>query len=158
MNTFHSAATQWGCDHEDTARQQYVKLMSDTHDNFVLSDSGLILHPDMPFFGATPDGIVSCDCCGDGIVEIKCPFCKRNAKLVDAADDGKFCLTRTTDGALELKHTHPYYYQVQMQIFVSQTDYCDFVVWTEDDIHLERIEPNEEFWAKATWKKALRNT
>ena len=66
---FHSKATQRGCDHEQTARQQYCDLMNDTHENFVIRESGLTLHPDMPFFGATPDGIVSCDCCGEGFLK-----------------------------------------------------------------------------------------
>ena len=66
---FHSKATQRGCDHEQTARQQYCDLMNDTHENFVIRESGFTLHPDMPFFGATPDGIVSCDCCGEGFLK-----------------------------------------------------------------------------------------
>ena len=124
--------------------------MNDTHENFVIRESGLTLHPDMPFFGATPDGIVSCDCCGEGILEVKCPFCKRSLHLTEAADDRKFCLKTTTDGTLSLKETHQYYFQVQMQIAVCQTDYCDFVVWTEHDIHLERIEPNHRFSTHAS--------
>ena len=136
----------------------------------------ITLHPDMPFFGVTPDGIVSCDCCGEGIVscdccgegivscdccgegivscdccgegivEVKCPFCKRSLHLAEAADDGKFCLQTTTDGTLRLKEAHQYYYQVQMQIAVCQKDYCNFVVWTEQDLHFERTVPNHEFW------------
>ena len=78
---------------------------------------------------------------------MKCPFCKRNAALIDAANDGKFCLAPTADCELKLKAIHQYYYQVQMQIFVCQKDLCDLVVWTEDDIHLERLEPNAKFWA-----------
>lgn len=149
-HAFYSKATQWGCDHEQTARQQYCDLMNDTHENFAIRESGLSLHPDMPFFGATPDGIVSCDCCGEGILEVKCPFCKRSLHLAEAADDGKFCLQTTTDGTLHLKEAHQYYYQIQMQIAVCQKDYCDFVVWTEQDLHLERVEPNPEFWTNAS--------
>lgn len=39
-----------------------------------------------------------------------------------------------------------YFIQVQCQLFCSNKTYCDFVVWTEKDIHIERIYPNEEFW------------
>ena len=120
IHLFNSKATQWGCDHEKIALQQYCGLMSQTRE-FFIRDSGLILHHDMPFFGATPDGIVSCDCCGDGIAEMKCPFCQRNAAIIDAANDGKFCLAPTADGELKLKATHQYY-QVQMQIcFAKKT-------------------------------------
>ena len=41
-----------------------------------------------------------------------------------------------------------YYFQVQTQIFVCQKEYCDFVVWTEQDMHIERFEPNEDLWEK----------
>ena len=36
--------------------------------------------------------------------------------------------------------------QVQCQPFCTQMNYCDFVVWTEEDIHFERIYPDESFW------------
>ena len=39
-----------------------------------------------------------------------------------------------------------------MQTVVCQChkDYCHFVVWTEQDMHLERTEPNHEFWTYAS--------
>jgi len=51
-----------------------------------------------------------------------------------------------------LKTTHPYYSQVQCQIFTSSTDYCDFAVWTEVDFTTIRIEPDHEFWASCQLK------
>ena len=36
--------------------------------------------------------------------------------------------------------------QVQCQLFCSNASYCDFVLWTNEDIHIERIYPDEEFW------------
>ena len=38
--------------------------------------------------------------------------------------------------------------QVQCQLFCSKKIYCDFIVWTEKDVHIERIYPNEEFWLR----------
>ena len=38
------------------------------------------------------------------------------------------------------------YMQVQCQLFCTQRSYCDFVVWTEKDVHIERIYPDESFW------------
>ena len=34
----------------------------------------------------TPDSLISCDCCGEGCVEVKCPYCKRN-DTVDKASN-----------------------------------------------------------------------
>ena len=35
---------------------------------------------------------------------------------------------------------------MQCQLFCTKRTYCDFVVWTETDIHIERIYPNQSFW------------
>ena len=44
-----------------------------------------------------------------------------------------------------LKRNHSYYYQCPLQLFVTQRLYCDFVVWTQQDIHIERITKDEVF-------------
>lgn len=61
----------YGCKHEAQARGAYEKLMSQEHAGFSCMDSGLWLNPKWPYMGSTPDGIVTCDCHGTGICEIK---------------------------------------------------------------------------------------
>ena len=34
----------------------------------------------------------------------------------------------------------------------GDADYCDFIVWTERDMHIERINPYVEFWELALMK------
>lgn len=41
-----------------------------------------------------------------------------------------------------------YYYQVQMQIFVSNLLYCDFVIWSPNIFFKQRIYPDFEFCNK----------
>lgn len=36
--------------------------------------------------------------------------------------------------------------QVQCQLFCANRSYCDFIVWTENDVHIERILPDQQFW------------
>ena len=57
---FTSKATCWGCEHEKTAQELYVKSMSSCHENFQIRDSGLVISSDYPYLGVSPDGIVSC--------------------------------------------------------------------------------------------------
>ena len=38
------------------------------------------------------------------------------------------------------------YMQVQCQIFCTKSSYCDFVLWTKEEVHMERIYPDEQFW------------
>ena len=54
-----SVACQYGCKHENIAREEYIESYSKIHKTFFVIKSGLILHPSYPFFGATLDGIVN---------------------------------------------------------------------------------------------------
>ena len=63
---FQTQATRWGCDHEKTARESYLRRAQDHHLNFTVSESGLIINPKYPYLGATPDGCINCDCCEYG--------------------------------------------------------------------------------------------
>ena len=68
---FSTSATKWGCQHEKTALEEYKQSNSDHHKNLKVSDSGLFISIEYPFIGASPDGLIECCCCGQGICEIK---------------------------------------------------------------------------------------
>ena len=138
---FTTAATAWGCGHEKDALEEYQKRMETTHDGFKMETSGFVISDKFPFIGASPDSIVECNCCGKGTVEVKCPYCVRD-KLVEE----KVACLENVDGRTQLSRTHQYYYQVQTQIFVCNVDYSDFVVWTKEGIHQERVAPDNDLW------------
>ena len=71
LSKFKTAATAWGHDHENVARKTYWNIMSKTHSNFHVSICGFFINVQYPFIGASPDGLVTCTCCGEGICEIK---------------------------------------------------------------------------------------
>ena len=74
LSKFRGSATCWGCEHESTVRGKYESMNLEKHCNFSVSDCGFFINFDYPFIGASPDGLVTCYCCGDGICEIKvCP-------------------------------------------------------------------------------------
>ena len=56
------------------------------------------------------------------------------------------------DGELKLKRNHAYFYQVQMQIKLSHTQYCDFFVWKKNDLFVERKFPDINFIDNALTK------
>ncbi|KAL1268558.1 hypothetical protein QQF64_033921 [Cirrhinus molitorella] len=68
---FSTEATRWGQVNEERARANYISMMQDHHEDFQVQASGFIINPDIPWIGATPDGMVTCTCHGDGILEIK---------------------------------------------------------------------------------------
>jgi len=148
---FSTAATNWGCQHEKEALEVYKNLMDKHHEDLIISDCGFYISEDNPYIGASPDGLVSCKCCGTGSIEVKCPFCKKHDFILDATDDKKFCLEQNGT-SITLKSSHPYFYQVQTQTMVCKKQYCDFFLWTEKDYHLERVYPDAEFWQKCLEK------
>ncbi len=141
---FKSRATQWGCEHEDQARKIYQKEMRKKHANLTLSKNGLIISPSYPFMGASPDGIIECSCCGYGVLEIKCPYSCRDKTLQERVDESKFYLSKI-GGDLSLDVYHAYYFQVQLQLKLSGANYCDFAVWNEDDLFIQRLTLDEPF-------------
>ena len=146
---FSNNATRWGCSHEKEAFKKYSKEMALCHQNFTAVQSGLVINPEYPFMGASPDGITQCSCCGSGCLEVKCPYCKRYDASLSESIDKHSCL-EMVDGKLQLRKSHQYYYQVQCQLFLSRKDFCDFVVWTPKDFHCERIETDHKLWQEAS--------
>lgn len=88
---------------------------------------------------------MECSCCGKGTLEIKCPYSCRDKAFEEASKDKSFYLQSNDEGDLLLTKDHVYYYQIQMQMEVCQTEYCDFVVWSKDQLLCQRILYDKEF-------------
>ena len=76
-----------GNENENHARHKYCEYMSKSHVNHSVDLSGVILNPDFPYLGASPDGIVNCLCCGVGCLEIKCSSRYRDNLIEDMIFD-----------------------------------------------------------------------
>ncbi|XP_058826135.1 uncharacterized protein LOC131686035 [Topomyia yanbarensis] len=120
------------------------------HTNVTNRKSGLVIAPKYPYFAASPDQIVQCDCCGVVVVEVKCPF---NFDLLNKEEGINMLLhrqqpyiRRDNNGNLEMCHSHPYYYQVQMQTFLTGASYGIFLVWAPRFSVFVKVDRNEEFW------------
>ena len=123
-----NVAVCWGKNHEAAAKEAYERLTGVT-----VECCGLILEAD-GILGCTPDGRA-----GGRLLEVKCPYKHRDNTVQDAAlTDSAFCL----DANLNLKEGHPYYHQVQGQLWLSGCSQCDFVVWTNVDMFLLRVSKN----------------
>ena len=89
--------------------------------------------PNQPFLCASPDGLASCDCCGEGLVKIKCPYCARDSPIaeVECLKDNK--LNSNPKTFLPSPNANA----------VTGRDYSDFVLWSKKEMVVERTEPNE---------------
>ena len=94
-----------------------------------------------------PDGLVTDVTSPDpnGILEIKCPFKYRNLDPVEAARNKDFCC-ELKDGIPTLKKQHSYYYQFQGQMAITSRKWCDFVIYSNDKVSVERIPFDETQW------------
>ena len=120
----HVPAIKWGVENESVARQLYTNVMSTKHDNFACNLTGLWVSPLYPHLGASSDGVTTCGCHGDGLVEIKCPFSARHANSLSS----QTCGFLTEAGFLD--HKHHYYTQVQGQLMITDQLFCDYFIWT----------------------------
>ena len=80
------------------------------------------------------------------VVEIKCPFLGRDLDPKAAFLAYNVGGIYNADGKMELKTSHPYYFQVQTQMAVSGLQKCDFVTYTNKSIHIVEIDFNKKFW------------
>lgn len=55
-------------------------------------------------------------------------------------------MEKTSDTQCRLKESHPYYAQVQGQMGVTGAMWCDFIVYTNVGIYVQRIPFNSHFW------------
>lgn len=103
-------ATAFGHEHEPEAIAAY----EDQAECLVIS-TGLHVHAEHDWLAASPDGLVG----HDGLIEVKCPFRATYTTLA------------------EVPH---YAAQIQLQLACTMRDWCDFVIWRDGEISVERVE------------------
>lgn len=111
----------------------------------VVKDCGLSLLANRAYLEASSDGRVydPASTLQSGVLEIQCPY-SIDGKLIkkeQVADIvnthvSKFFLEQSGD-QLALKRNSRYYCQVQGEMAILKIPWCDFVVWTMVDIHIE---------------------
>ncbi len=96
---FENDAMRWGVETEDQARAMY-----ELNSGNAVDEVAFIEHSE--YVGVSPDGLV-----GDkGLLEIKCPTSTTQVKR-----------------ALSGKYSEDYKAQIQMQLWVSNREWCDFL-------------------------------
>ena len=86
---------------------------------------------------------VHCDCCGDGLLKIKCPITL--AGLDPNATTMTF-VEEDASGYKVVKKTHQYYSQVVFQMGVTNRSWCDLVVFSPAGHLTIRVEQDHERW------------
>ena len=131
-----------GISTEIHAKEKYKSITRRHHKNITYHDPGMTISQDHVFISATPDLEINCSCHGKGLVEVKCPA----TVIAKTPDADNYSHLERNEGILKLKHTSPYYYQVQGQMGITNSQYVDFFVFSFEGHHLVRIPFNQDFW------------
>ncbi|XP_026163897.1 uncharacterized protein LOC113131059 isoform X2 [Mastacembelus armatus] len=93
---------------------------------------GLVIHPNAPWLGAVPDGLVydPNEKHRFGLVHVKCIGF---SSLIQCT----FLTCR--DGVLQLKTGHSLYWHIQGQMMVTGTSWCDLFVFSKEDLLVQRV-------------------
>ncbi|XP_076859854.1 uncharacterized protein LOC143512923 [Brachyhypopomus gauderio] len=115
-----------------TAVEEYCRT---AHVNY--SPCGFVIHPDAPWMCASPDGLVydPSESPPYGLVEVKCPNVK---SFLDCS------YVRLDKGCLRLHKQHAYYWQIQSQMLITGLEWCDFVVFANEDLLIQRVYKDDE--------------
>ena len=119
-------ALKYGREKEIYAVNEFFNFFSKHHKHAKLSDCGLFLDVASPFIGASPDRIISCDCCPDACLEVKCPYSINFKSPRDP--DAKLSYLIYKDNEFYLNRNHKYSTQCQMQLGVTGLKKCYFMV------------------------------
>ena len=141
-NFFSTAATRYSTQYESKAREEYKMEMVKYYRNFELQPTGLNVNEKFPQLGASPDGLIYCNCHGHRILEKKCPHKYKND--FEKFENNKNFLLDLND---LIKINHEYNYcQVQGQIPVlDNRNYCDYYIWSKNEQKICRVEKNDSF-------------
>lgn len=71
LETRFESATRHSTENEDKARKTFKLYMEVNHQNFQIEQCGLFVSDSYSECGASPEGLCSCDCCGEYLLEIK---------------------------------------------------------------------------------------
>ena len=146
-----------GRKYEPIAREQYIEMMKlKLNRDVIVRETGLVIQPNLFWLAASPDGMVSDnnELTFFGLIEIKCPFSKRNTDPDDIVTDKKFYVG-IDNGKPYLKQSHSYYTQIQMAMGLSQVTYCDFIVYTFKGMMIVRTPLDREYFKNMVEKLSI---
>ena len=144
-----------GIRNEKPARNHYKREMQNIRSSDLkVFNSGLVVHPQIPFLGTSPDGKVidpSFTYLPCGLLEIKCPYKGCHKTLDEKCGETGFYLNKQGESyhlKTESGKGKLYYDQIQGQMALSGLPWCDFVVYLvgSQEMAVERIYFKKDYW------------
>ena len=147
---------RWGQENEQRAIKCYIEDRLTVGEEMTVTPSGPHLMSNKSYLGASSDGIVLCtnvDTLHRGCVEVKCPYSIEKSVTIELTPTeiakkfkDKFYMELGSDDGLHLRHDHHYYAQVQGEIAILGVEWCDFVVYSNNAVIVDRVLADLEYW------------
>ncbi|XP_065092161.1 uncharacterized protein LOC135713003 [Ochlerotatus camptorhynchus] len=146
--SFSSPSVKYGLRHEGSAVDKLFLSVSEVHQNLTKHKTGLIISPDNPHLGASPDAVFRCSCHGSITVEVKCPYSARsNTDTLDVLLNlNDPYILKDENQNICLNTRYKYYYQALMQVHVAQASFGYFYIWTPNQTLIFEVKRNNVFW------------
>ena len=126
--------------------EKRAKIAFEEFTGLEVFETGLIVSINQPFLTCSPDGIIfnsnNCE-----LLEIKCPFTCKNAKIVNREERRSFVPYLQFDEAenVILKKSNVYYTQIQVSMYILGISLCHFFVFPEVDSISLIVARDEDF-------------
>ena len=91
---------------EPLEKQCLLSIMSRYHQALKVLETGLVVYADEPFVGASSDGIVTCHCHENAVLEIRCPY-----KYMDDLSNWEHDKEFPVDREFSMKQDNVYYFK-----------------------------------------------
>ena len=114
----------------------------------VVRNCSFVVCPKWPWLSCCPDGIVTKDDIVVGCLEVKCPYASKYLDICEAAQNDQQFFLKQSENCWRLKENHAYYYQCQGVANIVHLQWIDFVIYTDKDLHVDRICKDSSLWEK----------
>ncbi len=148
---FKATHTDFGRAAEPIALSVYKRDMERLYQvNVDVQDIGLVVNPQYPYLGASPDGFVTIHTNPPkyGLAEVKTLSKYGHLTAKEAANMPDMYISLDANGKIRLDRKDERYYQIQGQLFVCGLDWCDLIVWSpQGKPAYERIWKDPALWS-----------
>ena len=119
------------------AKAEFQKMYR-SQKNVSFHECGIFLDSERPYLVASPDLLVSCSCCGDGLVEFKCPLIPKCSTCILFCKCKLPSCLKLQNGSFSLKQ-HGYYGQIQGQMYITGRKWCILYIYACNGPFLRRL-------------------
>ena len=139
---------RWSEENEERAHKCYIENRKDVGELMEALPSGLHLMPENAYLGTSTDTIVVCrsvNTCCIGCLKTTCPYSIDGNVTVKislqniAEKFDNFFSRNGADGELHLSHSHHYCAQVQGELAITNKEWGDFAVFSNNKVVVDQI-------------------